>query len=143
MQRSKFPRYFIHFVYYIYIILFIIFSFVFASCKIAAFVIRVGPLITSLYCCVINCVKSVQIQLFLVRIRKMRTKNNSVFGHFLRSDRETPLFLSKAFVTMNLLISFLTGSDFARYSMEYLFFRSKILTHGRAGSCFSFSNIIF
>ena len=75
--------------------------------------------------------------------RKIRTKNNSVFGHVLRSDRETPLFLSKAFVTMNLLISFLTGSDFTRYSMEHLFFRSKILTHGRAGSCFSFSNIIF
>ena len=133
MQRSKFPRYFIHFVYYIYIILFIIFSFVFASCKIAAFVISVGLLITSLYCCVINCVKSVQIQSYFW----------SVFGHFLRSDRETPLFLSKAFVTMNLLISFLTGSDFTRYSMEHLFFRSKILTHGRAGSCFSFSNIIF
>ena len=98
-----------------------------------------------------HCVKSVQIESYFWSVfscirseyRKIRTKNNSVFGHVLRSDRETPLFLSKAFVTMNLLISFLTGSDFTRYSMEHLFFRSKILTHGRAGSCFSFSNIIF
>ena len=71
----------------------------------------------------INCVKSVQIQSYFWSVfsciqfeyRKTRTTNNSVVGHFLRSDQVLLLFFRSSylplFYTMPALKDFITGKE--------------------------------